>query len=46
VTRAYAFRANSYLVKPVDFDKFSEMLDYLGFYWLGWNRYGRWSEAI
>ncbi len=37
VTRAYAHHANSYLVKPVDFDRFTEMMDILGMYWLGWN---------
>ncbi len=35
---AYLNRANSYLVKPVDFDKFTELMDDLGFYWLAWNR--------
>ena len=38
VARAYGNHANSYLVKPVDFDKFSKLLDDLGFYWLSWNR--------
>jgi CheY-like chemotaxis protein len=38
VARAYEHRANSYLLKPVDFDKFVELMDELGFYWLGWNR--------
>jgi CheY-like chemotaxis protein len=38
VTSAYDHRANSYLVKPVDFDKFTEMMHTLGFYWLAWNR--------
>ena len=37
VARAYEYHANSYLVKPVDFMKFTEMMDDLGFYWLGWN---------
>jgi CheY-like chemotaxis protein len=49
VTRAYGFHANSYLVKPVDFEKFTTMMDELGFYWLGWNCYPggkdhRWSS--
>lgn len=39
VAKAYDYRANSYLVKPVDFAKFSQMMRDLGFYWLGWNRY-------
>jgi len=34
---AYDYHANSYLVKPVDFDKFSNLMDDLGFYWLAWN---------
>ncbi len=37
VARAYAHHANSYLVKPVDFDRFTEMMNLLGMYWLGWN---------
>ena len=39
VAEAYEYHANSYLVKPVDFDKFTEMMEHLGFYWLGWNHY-------
>ena len=39
VARAYEYRANSYLVKPVDFAGFKEMIHALGFYWLVWNRY-------
>ena len=35
---AYANHANSYLVKPVDFAKFSRLIDDLGIYWLDWNR--------
>jgi len=38
VTKAYMNHANSYLVKPVDFEKFSRMMDDLGFYWLSWNQ--------
>ncbi len=38
VARAYEHRANSYLLKPVDFEKFTALMDELGFYWLGWNR--------
>ncbi|HVP13242.1 MAG TPA: response regulator [Phycisphaerae bacterium] len=38
---AYANCANSYLVKPVDFEKFSTLLETFGFYWLAWNRYPR-----
>jgi CheY-like chemotaxis protein len=39
VAQAYDFHANSYLVKPIGFDKFTEMMKHLGFYWLGWNKY-------
>lgn len=35
---AYRRHVNSYLVKPVDFDKFNRLMDDLGFYWLAWNR--------
>jgi CheY-like chemotaxis protein len=37
VTRAYYHHANSYLVKPVGFEEFKELMDNLGFYWLSWN---------
>jgi hypothetical protein len=39
VARAYEYHANSYLVKPVDFAQFTQMMEELGFYWLGWNHY-------
>ena len=39
VSRAYEYHANSYLVKPLDFEKFTKLMDDLGFYWLGWNHY-------
>lgn len=38
VARAYDHHANSYLVKPLDFSRFSELMDSLGYYWLAWNR--------
>ncbi len=38
LAQAYEHHANSYLVKPVDFAKFTHLIDDLGFYWLGWNR--------
>jgi CheY-like chemotaxis protein len=43
VAKAYGGHANSYLVKPVDFDNFTRMMKDLGFYWLAWNHYP-WSE--
>jgi CheY-like chemotaxis protein len=38
ITMAYMNYANSYLVKPVDFEKFNQMMSDLGFYWLSWNQ--------
>lgn len=37
MAKAYDAHANSYLVKPVDFDKFNNMMETVGFYWLMWN---------
>jgi len=37
VSRAYELHANSYLVKPVDYAKFTRLMHQLGFYWLEWN---------
>lgn len=34
VQECYRLGANSYIVKPVDFDKFTEAVVNLGFYWL------------
>ena len=36
--RAYAAHANSYLVKPADFDAFRTMMNDIGRYWGKWNR--------
>jgi CheY-like chemotaxis protein len=38
ITAAYQFHANSYLVKPVDFNEFTEMMQALSCYWGAWNR--------
>jgi CheY-like chemotaxis protein len=35
---AYDFRANSYIVKPVDYEKFNQLVADMGYYWLVWNR--------
>jgi CheY-like chemotaxis protein len=35
---AYALRANSYLVKPVDFMQFTQLMETFGYYWLAWNQ--------
>jgi two-component system response regulator len=32
--QGYALGVNSYVVKPVDFNQFSEAINYLGLYWL------------
>jgi len=39
VAKAYDSHANSYLVKPVDFRQFLDLMDTLGHYWLAWNQY-------
>ncbi len=38
MAKAYRHHANSYLVKPVDFPKFTAMMESIGGYWLLWNR--------
>ncbi|HOU12103.1 MAG TPA: response regulator [Anaerolineae bacterium] len=38
LTMAYENHTNSYLVKPIDFAKFSQLINDLGLYWLAWNR--------
>ncbi len=43
MVRAYSNYVNSYLVKPIDFGEFTEMIQELGFYWLIWNRHP-WRE--
>jgi len=37
IARAYQLHANSYLVKPVEFAKFTRMIEDLNTYWLQWN---------
>jgi CheY-like chemotaxis protein len=37
LTRAYVNHANSYVVKPVDFQQFRDLMNELGIYWLNWN---------
>ena len=43
VAQAYALHANSYLVKPADFTKFTELMTTFSFYWVAWNQYPDWS---
>ena len=35
--KAYEYKANSYLVKPLDFEQFKTLVDDLSFYWGIWN---------
>lgn len=37
VAQAYDYHANSYLVKPLDYNNFMDLMNELGFYWLAWN---------
>ena len=39
ISRAYDLNVNSYLVKPIDFSKFSKLIEAFGFYWMVWNKY-------
>jgi CheY-like chemotaxis protein len=39
IQQAGELQVNSYLVKPVDFDRFREMIKHLTFYWTGLNRH-------
>ena len=38
VALAYEYHANSYLVKPVDFAKFTKLMNDTVYYWLVWNQ--------
>jgi len=44
ISRAYDLKVNSYLVKPIDFNKFSKLIEAFGFYWMVWNKYPPWNE--
>ena len=37
--KAYDNHVNSYLVKPVDGAKFTELMETFGYYWLAWNQH-------
>ena len=39
VAQAYEHHTNSYVIKPLDFEGFTALMEDLGFYWLGWNYY-------
>ena len=38
IATSYDYHANSYVVKPMDFDRFEALMQDLGYYWLTWNR--------
>jgi two-component system, response regulator len=38
IVNGYSFGANSYIRKPVDFDKFADVVQRLGLYWLTLNQ--------
>jgi len=40
LVESFKLHANSYLVKPVDYSKFDEMIQAMGFFWLVWNYQG------
>jgi CheY-like chemotaxis protein len=37
IARSYEYHANSYVVKPLDFQMFRHLMADLGLYWSGWN---------
>ena len=39
VAKAYEYNVNSYVIKPLDFEKFNKLIGDLGSYWLVWNHY-------
>ncbi len=39
VAKAYEQHTNSYVVKPLDFEGYSALMEDLDYYWLGWNYY-------
>ena len=46
ISRAYDLRANSYLIKPLEFDRFRRLLNDMNFYWLTWNRRPHPGQAL
>lgn len=38
IAKAYDLHANAYLVKPVGFSQFVDLMKDLGLFWLGWNK--------
>ena len=44
--RAYELHANSFIVKPTDFNKFSVLMRDMGRYWMRWNYYSENARAL
>jgi two-component system, response regulator len=40
IAESYSLGVNSYIVKPIDFDQYTEALHQIGAYWLGLNEHG------
>jgi len=38
MAKAYNNHVNSYLIKPVNFAQFNQLMEIFGFYWLAWNQ--------
>ena len=38
IATAYKMQANGYVIKPVDFAQFMQLMDAVGWYWLAWNQ--------
>jgi CheY-like chemotaxis protein len=39
IAKAYNYYVNSYLVKPLDFTKFTQLIETFGFYWVVYNKF-------
>lgn len=46
VHTAYQRHVNSYLVKPLDFAQFAQLMTDIGSYWLDWNHYSWQPHAL
>lgn len=45
LARAYELQANAYVVKPIDFAEFGDLMRDLGLFWLAWNQRPRSSDS-
>jgi CheY-like chemotaxis protein len=45
IDKAYKLHANSYLVKPLDFNQFIKLIDSIEAYWLSFNTYTKCYES-